>query len=74
MLIQWLLWLKINNIITYKIIEKAKKKKPEIAKDFVIPASLLSQIIKNKDVILKIFNIKLLINKFNLKLYLNSAT
>jgi len=51
-----------------KIIEKGEKKKHEIAKDFVIPAR------KNKDVILKIFNIKLFINKLNLKLYLNSAT
>jgi len=47
-----LLWLKINNIITgrkinlLKIIEKCEKKKPEIAKDFVIPASTLSTITK----------------------------
>ncbi|XP_060847983.1 tigger transposable element-derived protein 4-like [Rhopalosiphum padi] len=39
-----------------KIIEKGEKKKQDIAKDFGIPASTLSTIIKNKDVILKNFN------------------
>jgi len=65
-LIQWL-WLKKKiKIITgrkinlLKIIEKGEKKKHEIAKNFVIPANTLSTIIKNKDVILKIFNFKLI--------------
>ncbi|KAF0765469.1 hypothetical protein FWK35_00007907, partial [Aphis craccivora] len=35
----FLLWFKINNIITcLKLSKKPKRKKPEIAKDFVIPA------------------------------------
>ncbi|KAL4126935.1 hypothetical protein QTP88_011133 [Uroleucon formosanum] len=39
-----------------KIIEKGEKKKHDIAKDFGIPVSTSSTIIKNKDVILKNFN------------------
>jgi hypothetical protein len=39
-----------------RIIEKGEKKKQEIAKDFGIPASTLSTIIKSKEVILKNFN------------------
>jgi len=52
---------KVNLI---KIIEKGEKKQ-EIAKDFGIPASTLSTIIKNKDVILKNFNVNSVNQKKN---------